>query len=263
MTDAGTTDVMLDAQHLTKRFGGLVAVDDVSLQLMRGQVHCVIGPNGAGKSTLVNLLSGDTMPSTGSIRLAQEDITHASAAHRSRLGLGRSFQKTNIFSAFTVHENVRLAAQSRAPQPWKIFASAYRRKDIQIQVESALDASGLTTRCNVKAAELSHGEQRQLEIAMLLATRPSVLLLDEPLAGVGQAEAEGMMTLIQSLKKDHAILLIEHDMDAVFAIADKLTVMMNGQVLASGAPAEIRTNVAVQAAYLGHEDTVAETACHV
>lgn len=259
-TDVATTDVMLDAQHLTKRFGGLVAVDDVSLRLMRGEVHCIIGPNGAGKSTLVNLLSGDTMPSTGSIRLGQEDITHASAAHRSRLGLGRSFQKTNIFPAFTVHENVRLAAQSRAPQPWRIFASACRRKDIQAQANAALDATGLTMRRNVKAAELSHGEQRQLEIAMLLATQPSVLLLDEPLAGVGQAEAENMMALIQSLKKDHAILLIEHDMDAVFAIADKLTVMMNGQVLASGTPAAIRANADVQAAYLGHEETAAEAA---
>ncbi len=242
---------MLEASRLGKRFGGLAAVDDVSLQLRRGQVHCVIGPNGAGKSTLVNLLSGDLAPSAGSIRLDGRDITHASAARRSLLGLGRSFQKTNIFPAFTVYENVRLAAQSRAPRPWRIFGAAYRRSEIHTETERALQAAGLAARAGSRAQALSHGEQRQLEIAMLLATQPAVLLLDEPLAGVGSAEADGMMALLGSLKRDHAILLIEHDMDAVFAVADCLTVMMNGRVLASGTPQAIRANPEVQAAYLG------------
>jgi branched-chain amino acid transport system ATP-binding protein len=247
---------MLEARHLCKRFGGLVAVDDVSLRLMRGHVHCIIGPNGAGKSTLVNLLSGDMASSGGKITLCGKDVTRVAAEHRSRMGLGRSFQKTNIFPALSVYQNVHLAAQSRAPQPWKIFSSAYRRGDIDTMIDASLNAAGLMARRDTKVAELSHGEQRQVEIAMLLATQPSVLLLDEPLAGVGHSEAAGMMSLLQSLKKGHAILLIEHDMDAVFAIADTLTVMMNGKVLASGTPAEIRSNQEVQAAYLGHDEAM-------
>jgi len=245
------SDLLLQATGLGKRFGGLAAVDGVGLELRRGQVHCVIGPNGAGKSTLVNLLSGELRPDAGTIHLSGRDVTRTTAPRRSLLGLGRSFQKTNVFPAFSAFENVRLAAQSRAPRAWRVFDAAYRRADLRGEAERALAAAGLAARAEVAAGTLSHGEQRQLEIAMLLATRPSVLLLDEPLAGVGGAEAAALMALIGELKREHAILLIEHDMDAVFAVADRLTVMMNGRVLASGTPEQIRADAEVQAAYLG------------
>ena len=203
------SEVLLSAKNLTKRFGGLAAVNDVSVDLWRDRIHVVIGPNGAGKSTLTNLLSGDLPPTSGSITLGTHDITSAAPEQISRRGLGRSYQKTNIFLPFTVWENVRLAA--------------------------------------------SHGEQRQLEIAMTLATDPQVLLLDEPLAGMGVAEAESMVELLLRLKPHHAMMLVEHDIDAIFALADHLTVMVNGTVIASGEPAAIRADRGVQAAYLGEE----------
>jgi branched-chain amino acid transport system ATP-binding protein len=247
------TDVLLSATRLTKRFGGLAAVNEVSLDLWRGRIHAVIGPNGAGKSTLTNLLSGDLPPSAGQIVLGSHDITDSTPEKVSRLGLGRSYQKTNIFLPFTVWDNVRLAAQSRAPQAWRWLRDATTFGAINDQTERAIELSGLKDRQRVVAGTISHGEQRQLEIAMALATRPEVLLLDEPLAGMGVAEAERMVTLLLELKKDHAMLLVEHDMDAVFALADHLTVMVNGQVIASGAPAAVRVDATVQAAYLGEE----------
>ncbi len=229
-----TEDTLLRATHLTKRFGGLTAVRDVSIDLVRGQIHAVIGPNGAGKSTLTNLLSGDLLLSSGSIFLGKTDITGWSMERIARQGLGRSFQKTNVFLPLTVFENVRLAAH---------FDLA--------QTTRALQLAKLDTQSNTIAARMSHGEQRQLEIAMCLATQPGVLILDEPLAGMGTTEAERMIDLLQNLKAEHAMLLVEHDMDAVFALADVLTVMVDGQVIATGAPATIRADAAVQAAYLG------------
>lgn len=251
------SELLLSAQHLTKRFGGLAAVHDVSVDLFRDRIHAVIGPNGAGKSTLTNLLSGDLPPTSGSIRLnGRETAGHAPEAI-SRLGLGRSYQKTNIFLPFTVWDNVRLAAQSRERQsPWNPvhwFSSAAGLASVNSRCERAIELAGLGHRTHTVAATISHGEQRQLEIAMTLATEPTVLLLDEPLAGMGQAEAESMVALLQRLKKDHAVMLVEHDMDAVFALADQLTVMVNGQVVASGTPAEVRSDPLVQAAYLGEE----------
>jgi branched-chain amino acid transport system ATP-binding protein len=245
--------VLLSASHLTKRFGGLAAVDDVSLDLWRGRIHAVIGPNGAGKSTLTNLLSGDLPPSGGSIRLGEVDITGRSAESIARAGLGRSYQKTNIFLPFTVWENVRLAAQSRAQHPARWLRPATAFTDTNEQAQRALELAGLAARRDAMAGIISHGEQRQLEIAMTLATSPQVLLLDEPLAGMGTAEAERMVQLLHRLKDAHAILLVEHDMDAVFALADQLTVMVNGQVIASGPPAAVRADAGVQAAYLGEE----------
>ena len=246
-------EVLLSAQGLTKRFGGLAAVNGVSIDLWRGRIHAVIGPNGAGKSTLTNLLSGDMPPTAGSVRLGGQDVTGWSPEKISAQGLGRSYQKTNIFLPFTVWENVRLASQSRQPHAMNWLRRATDFAAINARAESAIEQSGLQNRLHSIAGAMSHGEQRQLEIAMTLATSPQVLLLDEPLAGMGAVEAERMIGLLRSLRKDHAILLVEHDMDAVFALADRLTVMVNGQVIASGAPATVRADAAVQAAYLGEE----------
>ena len=254
-------EVLLSARQLTKRFGGLAGVNGVSLDLWRGRIHAVIGPNGAGKSTLTNLLSGDLPPSSGQVHLGTTSITGWPPERISRQGLGRSYQKTNIFLPLTVHENVRLAAQSRdAQQPWNPLRwwqdtreAAISGKAGNERLETAITLSGLENRRTAIAGALSHGERRQLEIAMTLATEPQVLLLDEPLAGMGVAEAERMVDLLQRIKPAHAILLVEHDMDAVFALADQLIVMVNGEVIAQGLPAEVRADAAVQAAYLGED----------
>nr|WP_296015377.1 ABC transporter ATP-binding protein [uncultured Acidovorax sp.] len=254
-------DALLSARQLTKRFGGLAAVNGVSVDLWRGQIHAVIGPNGAGKSTLTNLLSGDLPPTSGTVLLGGTDVTGWAPERISRQGLGRSYQKTNIFMPLTVHENVRLAAQSRDPQqPWNPLrwwqdtrTATIKNRATNARLESAIELSGLQNRRTAIAGAMSHGEQRQLEIAMTLATEPQVLLLDEPLAGMGVAEAERMVELLQRLKPAHAIMLVEHDMDAVFALADRLTVMVNGEVIAHGTPAEVRADTGVQAAYLGED----------
>jgi branched-chain amino acid transport system ATP-binding protein len=247
------SETLLSARALTKRFGGLAAVNDVTLDLWRERIHAVIGPNGAGKSTLTNLLSGDLSPTTGSVTLAGRDVTGWSPERISRAGLGRSYQKTNIFLPFTVWENIRLAAQSRTPHAAGWLRLASELPEANARAERALELAGLTSRRNHIAGAASHGEQRQLEIAMTLATDPQVLLLDEPLAGMGTAEAESMVALLLRLKKHHAMMLVEHDMDAVFALADHLTVMVNGQVIASGTPAQVRADTNVQSAYLGEE----------
>ena len=249
---------ILRTESLTKRFGGLVAVGDVSLDLHLGEIHVVIGPNGAGKSTLTNLLSGDLPPTSGRVMLDGRDIAGMSSDQISRMGVGRSYQKTNIFLPFTVFENVRLAAQSRAPQALKVFTRAEAHAQTNRLAGEALEAAGLSHRADRIAATLSHGEQRQLEIAMCLATQPRVLLFDEPLAGMGPHESQRMVELIQTLSAGHAIMLIEHDMDAVFALANRLTVMVNGEVLESGTPEKVRASPAVQAAYLGGEELLHE-----
>lgn len=247
------SEVLLSARHLTKRFGGLAAVNDVSLELLRNHIHAVIGPNGAGKSTLTNLLSGDLALTSGSVVIGQQDVSGWRPEKISSQGLGRSYQKTNIFLPFSVWENVRLAAQSRQPFAARWLKRATHFASINERAEKALELAGLGYRKDSIAGTISHGEQRQLEIAMTLATEPQVLLLDEPLAGMGVAEAERMVALLHVIKKNHGILLVEHDMDAVFALADQLTVMVNGQVIASGTPAAIRADANVQAAYLGEE----------
>ncbi len=247
--------LVLTARQLTKRFGGLAAVNQVNLDLWQGRIHGVIGPNGAGKSTLTNLLSGDLPPTEGTVTLAGQDITGWNPERISRQRLGRSYQKTNIFPAFTVWENIRLAAQSRnqpfAFNPLAWLTRAATHAVVNERAEKALELALLGSRRNTIAGAASHGEQRQLEIAMTLATEPQVLLLDEPLAGMGTMEAERMVQLLLGLKADHAMMLVEHDMDAVFAVADHLTVMVNGQVIASDTPAAVRADVTVQAAYLG------------
>jgi branched-chain amino acid transport system ATP-binding protein len=257
------SDLLLSAKNLTKLFGGLAAVNDVSIDLYRGQIHAVIGPNGAGKSTLTNLVSGDLSLTSGSILLNGKDVTGWTAEKISRQGLGRSFQKTNVFLPLSVWDNVRLAAQSRdVQQPWNPLLWLKSKQDTteliapkttNTTASSIISLCKLENRMHTIAGTISHGEQRQLEIAMTLATQPQVLLLDEPLAGMGVAEAERMIELLHTLKKDHAMLLVEHDMDAVFALADKLTVMVNGQVIASDSPSKVRADAKVQAAYLGEE----------
>jgi branched-chain amino acid transport system ATP-binding protein len=246
---------MLEVQGLTKQFGGLRAVSDVGLTVRVGQVHVVIGPNGAGKSTLINMLSGDLPPTAGRVTLDGTDITGLPADRISRMGVGRSYQKTNIFQSFSVLENCRLAAQSRAPHPWKVLTRHDAYDETLALARRAIAQAELDGREERIAAALSHGEQRQLEIALSLATDPRVLLLDEPLAGMGAEESQRMVRLINKLKADHAILLVEHDIDAVFAVADVLTVMLEGRVLASGAPQAIRSNPEVQAAYLGEDES--------
>ena len=248
---------LLSARQLTKRFGGLAAVHEVNVDLWPGRIHAVIGPNGAGKSTLTNLLSGDLPPTSGTITLNGQDITGWTPEKISRHRLGRSYQKTNIFRTFSVWDNVRLAAQSRVqPSPFNPLgwlSQAARMQAVNERAERAIELAGLQNRRKTTAGAASHGEQRQLEIAMTLATEPVVLLLDEPLAGMGVMEAESMVQLLLRLKKDHAMMLVEHDIDAIFTLADHLTVMVNGQVIASDKPEVVRADRGVQAAYLGEE----------
>ena len=245
------TEISLRADGLSKHFGGLKAVSDVSIEAHLGEVHAVIGPNGAGKSTLINLLSGDLRPTAGTIVIGDVDITHQQQHRRGLAGVGRSYQKTTIFFEFTVLENVRLAVQARSRRPLWLIGRAQSDTAVVERAEAALETVGLLDRASVVARVLSHGEQRQLEIAMVLASAPRIMLLDEPLAGMGTAEARAIVELIARLKTQRAVLLVEHDMDAVFALADRLTVMADGQVIASGLPAEVRTRPAVRAAYLG------------
>ena len=241
----------LRTQGLTRRFGGLLAVDAVSLECRPGRTHAVIGPNGAGKTTLINLLSGELAPSGGRVLLGEQELTGLPAHRVSQLGVGRSFQRSNVFMGFTVFENCRLAAQSRLPTSMRFLRPAERYREVNEAAEQALHFTGLLLKKDRLAAQLSHGERRQLEVAMTLATSPSVLLLDEPLAGMGADEAAAMVELLRRLAPGHAMLLVEHDMDAVFALAHTLTVMVEGRVLASGAPEAIRANAQVQEAYLG------------
>jgi branched-chain amino acid transport system ATP-binding protein len=250
------TEPVLEATALSRQFGGLAAVSDVSLALRMGEVHAVIGPNGAGKTTLINMLSGDLAPSAGSIRLDGREIAGLSADRIACLGIGRSYQKANIFPELTLIENCRLAAQARLPSSMRFFRPAL---DLRAPLEGgagALARVGLAEPWDRLAGRVSHGEQRQLEIAMTLATAPKVLLLDEPLAGMGAEESEQMVALIARLAESHAVLLVEHDMDAVFSVATTLTVMVNGRVLARGTPAAIRESAAVQQAYLGTAELV-------
>jgi len=257
MTDGANPaagSVLLQASGLTRRFGGLAAVNAVSIELRRGEVHAVIGTNGAGKSTLVNMLSGELAPSDGTIRLAGIDITKWSQPKRARAGIGRSYQRTNIFNEFSVFENARLSAQAAHQRVWAVWQGARACARSGPVADAAIEAVGLRRHAADPAGILSHGGKRQLEIAMCLATRPQVLLLDEPLAGMGAEETERMLGLLDALKSEHAVLLVEHDMDAVFRIADRITVMVNGEVIATDGPEQIRANPDVRVAYLGEDD---------
>ncbi len=248
-----SAEALLVASDISRHFGGLKAVDGVSLTLTRGTLHAVIGTNGAGKSTLVNVLSGELPVTSGTVTLLGQDVTHRTQPHRSRAGLGRSYQRNTIFPQFTVFENCRLTAQSRWPHVWNWWTPASRCADSRDAAMRAVERSGLAGVVERQAGSLSHGQKRQLEIAMCLSTDPQVLLLDEPLAGMGAEESERMLALLDALKTGHAVLLIEHDMDAVFRVADRITVMVNGRVIASDTPAAVRASPEVQLAYLGDE----------
>jgi branched-chain amino acid transport system ATP-binding protein len=244
-------DVLLRGKDITRRWGGLVAVDRVNIELTRGSVHAVIGTNGAGKSTLINILSGEIPPSSGTVELLGQDVTARSQPRRARAGLGRSYQRNTIYPEFTVFENCRLAAQATQQKAWAVWTSAKGCAHSNAGAQDALERAGLTDFADRTAGLLSHGQKRQLEIAMCLATQPQVLLLDEPLAGMGAEETDRMLALLGELRQGHALLLVEHDMDAVFRIADRITVMVNGAVIASATPDAVRNDSAVQAAYLG------------
>jgi len=249
--DRSETDPLLLAEQVGKDFGHFAAVEQVSLAVRRGELKAIIGPNGAGKTTLFNMLSGEIKPTAGRIELLGREVTREPAWRMTGLGIGRSFQRINIFASLTVLENVRLAVQAVSARPRRLLHDASRATDLMAKAEQALQRIGLAEVAARHAATLSHGEQRQLEIAMALASNPKVLLLDEPLAGMGPEESQRMTALLKDLAREHALLLIEHDMDFVFTVADWMTVMAEGTVLAEGRPAAIRANTAVQDAYLG------------
>ena len=243
----------MQAVGLTRRFGGLVAVNAVNLALHVGELHAVIGPNGAGKSTLTNLLSGELRPSAGELRLHGVAVAGWPSWRFARAGVGRSFQRTNVLREMTVAENARLAAQARLTHASRLLRTAAAEHAPSEAAEAALDRVGLLPASRRVAGTLSHGQLRQLEIAMALAATPTVLLLDEPLAGMGAEESERLAALLRALARDYAVMLIEHDMDVVFAVADRMTVMVDGRVLEQGPPAQIKASAAVRDAYLGHE----------
>lgn len=246
-------EIPLEARGLQKSFGGLTATDNLSLSAARGEIHAVIGPNGAGKTTFVNLLSGILKPDGGEILFEGRDITRLSAPARVNQGLARSFQITSIFRDFTVLENVMLSVQAGQGHSFRFWRPAAKDESLRGPARELLERVGLGDRIDVVAGNLAHGEQRQLEIAISLATNPTFLLLDEPMAGMGPEESQGMIDFLKALKGDYTMLLIEHDMDAVFALADRITVLVYGKAIATGTPGEIRNDPAVRAAYLGDE----------
>jgi branched-chain amino acid transport system ATP-binding protein len=244
-------DPLLCVEGLVRRFGGIVATDNVSLDVARGELHAIIGPNGAGKTTLISQLTGQLLPHAGTIRLAGADITRVPAYRRSALGLARSFQITSLLLDFTALDNVALAAQAHNGHSFYFWSDARNESQLRGAALAALVRVGLGNRADTLVSKLSHGEQRELELAVALATKPQVLLLDEPMAGLGITESARMVKLLQELRREVTIVLVEHDMDAVFALADRITVLVYGRVIASGAPAAIRNNEEVRRAYLG------------
>ena len=248
------TETLLEVSGLIKRFGGLVATDTLDLDVATGEIHAVIGPNGAGKTTLIGQLSGEIVPDGGRIGFAGRDITRLPAHHRSMLGLARSFQITSVFLDFTALDNVALAVQAHDGHSFRFWRPARAEPSLRAPAREILREVGLDGRADVPSANLSHGEQRQLEIAMALATRPRLLLLDEPTAGMGREESKRMIETLRRLRGRQTILLIEHDMDVVFALADRVTVLVYGRAIASGPPDRIRADPAVREAYLGEDD---------
>jgi branched-chain amino acid transport system ATP-binding protein len=247
-------EALLAIEGLSKRFGGVTASDDITLAVPAGELHAIIGPNGAGKTTLIGELAGEIAPDAGRIRFDGRDITALPVWRRSALGLARSFQITSLFADFTALDNVALAVQAHSGHSFHFWRDARSDPALRKPAGAALARVGLAERADVLVARMSHGEHRQLEIALALATAPRMLLLDEPMAGMGPEESARMVATLRELKREFTILLIEHDMEAVFALADRVTVLVYGRVLASGAPAEIRANQAVREAYLGTAD---------
>jgi branched-chain amino acid transport system ATP-binding protein len=251
--DAGS-EPLLQIDRLSKRFGGVIASDDVVLDVAVGELHAIIGPNGAGKTTLIGQLTGEIAPNAGRIVLGGQDITALPAWRRSAMGLARSFQITSLFLGFTAEDNVALAVQAHAGHSFRFWRNARTENELRAPARAALARVGLAARADQVVANLSHGEHRQLEIAMALATGPRMLLLDEPMAGMGPEESVRMVALLRELKQDLTILLVEHDMEAVFALADRISVLVYGRVIATGTPEAIRANEEVRQAYLGDDD---------
>ena len=245
---------LLRVENLAKRFGGIVATDDLVLDIRDGELHAIIGPNGAGKTTLIAQLSGQLSPDSGRVYFAGNDITGIPVYARSALGLARSFQITSLFLDLSVLDNVALAVQAHAGHSFHFWRNARREPELRDPARAALARVGLEGRANLPASALSHGEHRQLELAMALASRPRMLLLDEPMAGLGPEESTRMVAMLRELKKELTILLVEHDMEAVFALADRITVLVYGRVIASGKPDDIRSNTQVRDAYLGEQE---------
>jgi branched-chain amino acid transport system ATP-binding protein len=244
---------MLEVRGLTKNFGALRASDGIDLDVVEGETHAVIGPNGAGKTTFIAQLAGNLRPDAGRIRFAGEDITALPAPKRARKGLARSFQITSIYPEFTALDNVALAVQAHAGHSFRFWSPAREDDSLRSPARTVLEIVGLQEKINILAGNLAHGEQRQLEVAMVLATRPRLLLLDEPMAGMGTDESQRMIALLASLKRKQTIVLVEHDMDAVFRLADRISVLVYGRIIATGTPDEIRGNAEVRRAYLGED----------
>ena len=249
-------DPLLRVEKLVRRFGGVIATDHVSLDVGQGELHAIIGPNGAGKTTLISQLTGQLAPNSGTIHFAGADITRLPAYRRSALGLARSFQITSLLPDFTASDNVALAAQAHDGHSFYFWGNARKESALRNAALAALKRVGLEHRADVVVSRLSHGEQRELELAVALATKPQLLLLDEPMAGLGITESARMVKLLQELRREVTIVLVEHDMDAVFALADRITVLVYGRVIASDVPAAIRQNEEVKRAYLGDQHAV-------
>jgi len=244
-------DALLEIEVLTKRFGGVIAADGISLAVPVGELHAIIGPNGAGKSTLIGQLSGEVTPDSGRIRFDGRDITNLPVYERSQLGLARSFQLTTLFPDFTALDNVALSVQAHAGHSFRFWRNARHETELREPAQAALARVGLAERANTFVADLSHGERRQLEIAMALAARPRMLLLDEPMAGMGLEESARLLEMLRTLKGVITVILIEHDIDAVFALADRISVLVYGRIIATGDPPAIRADAGVREAYLG------------
>ena len=249
-------DALLSVEGITKRFGGVLASDGITLSLPAGELHAIIGPNGAGKTTLIGQLTGEITPNSGRIIFDGQDITALPTYQRSMRGLARSFQITSLFADFTALDNVALAVQAHAGNSFHFWRNARTEEELRAPARAALERVGLSHRADNLVSSISHGEQRQLEIAMALATNPRMLLLDEPMAGMGPEESARMVKLLLELKKQYTILLIEHDMEAVFALADRISVLVYGRVIATGLPDAIRANAEVRQAYLGEQEAV-------
>lgn len=247
---------LLQVRGLIKRFSGITATDQVDFDVLPGEVHAVIGPNGAGKTTFISLLSGELRPNSGSIVFDQQDIVSLNVPARARAGLGRSYQISQVFREMTALQNVMLAVQATQRHSFSFLARADADASVVNAARQALELVGLGPRADLPIAQFAHGEFRQLELAMALSTRPRLLLLDEPMAGMSQMESREMVELLKSIKGRHSIILVEHDMDAVFALADRISVLVYGRVIATGTPEQIRASADVRKAYLGDEELV-------
>lgn len=247
------TDPVLEVIELTKSFGAVAASDGLTFSVKRGEIHALIGPNGAGKSTAIGQLSGEISPDSGRVRFDGQDVTHMPTYRRAQLGLQRSYQITSLFPDFSAEDNVAMAIQAQQGHSFQFWARARFDPTLRQPARLALKRVGMEDKAYLKAADLAHGEQRQLELAMALAAGPTMLLLDEPMAGMGQSESLAMMEILRPLKGEVGILLVEHDMDVVFALADVVSVLVKGTVLMTGTPEEVRNNAEVRRAYLGDE----------